>query len=107
LKVGAPGPPRADQDIDEIANYLVQVHGLDAGLRFIEAAARTLRMLGDQPHLGWYCRLEHPCLRSARAYPVLEFDKILIFYLADAQRIEVLRILNEAQHFVARLAEFQ
>ena len=38
--------PRADQDIDEIADHLVEQSGLDIGLRFLSEVYETFVLLG-------------------------------------------------------------
>jgi len=76
VKFGFVVRPRADRDIDEIADYLVEQSGLDTGLRFLQ-------------------------LRSVRTFRVSErFDKFLIFYQPHRDRIEILRVLHGAQDLV-------
>ena len=97
--------PKADRDLDEIADYLVEDAGLDTGLHFLGAAYETFSLIAQFPEMGWHCRLQHPRLASARVFRIPEFDRILIFYLAYEDRIEILRVLHGAQDLMKRFAE--
>lgn len=90
--------PHANQDVDEIADYLVEQSGLDLGLQFLSDFYETCTLLGSRPEIGWPCHVQHPQLLTARTFRVNErFDKFLIFYLRDPHRIEILRVLHGAQ----------
>ena len=94
--------PRADQDIDGIADYLVAQSGLDIGLLFLSEMYETFALLGTRREIGWHCKVRHPQLMTARTFRVSErFDKFLIFYQPYQDRIEILRVLHGAQDLVA------
>jgi toxin ParE1/3/4 len=93
--------PRADRDLDEIANYYVDESGLDLGLRFLAAAEKTFELLASQPRIGWRCRLTHPALRTARVFFVEGFPKILVFYRPSPAPIEILRVLHGSRNLEA------
>ena len=98
--------PRADRDLDEIADYLAGEAGLDTALRFLQEAYETFALLSAQVDMGWPCRLKHPDLKSARQFRVSEsFDKYLIFYQPHKDRIEILRLLHGSQNLEARLSD--
>jgi plasmid stabilization system protein ParE len=95
--------PRADRDLDEIADYFVQNASLDLGLRFLAEAHDTLSLLATQPGMGWSCRLQPPEFRSVRVFRVGEpFDRVLIFYRPASDRIDILRVLQGMQDLEAR-----
>ena len=98
--------PKADRDIDDIADGLVdRSASLDIGLRFIAIAYETFALLASQPKMGWSCRLQHQELKGARVFRIGEpFDKYLIFYQPYLDRIEVLRVLHGAQNLEQRLS---
>lgn len=52
--------PRADQDIDEIGDYLVEEAGLDTGLAFLAEIYETFALLASQRDIGWHCKVPHP-----------------------------------------------
>lgn len=73
--------PKADKDIDECADDLVERSSLEVGLHFLAAAYDTFTLIATQPEMGWLCRLRHPELVSRISEP---FEKFLIFYLPQA-----------------------
>jgi len=90
--------PRADLDIDEIADYLAGEAGLDTALQFLAEIYETFGLLAEQQQMGWSCKVRHPQLVNARTFPVsTRFDKLLIFYQPVEGRIEILRVLHGAQ----------
>ena len=87
--------PRADRDIDEIADYLAEHAGLDTALRFLLEVYDTFALLATQQNMGWPCRVRHAQLSDARTFRVsARFDKHLIFYKPYSERIEILRVLH-------------
>jgi toxin ParE1/3/4 len=89
--------PKADQDLDEEAEYLVNESGLEVGLRFLTAAQETFDLLAAQPTMGWRCRLKEPILISVRMFPIKRFEKFLIFYRLEGKCIDILRVLHSSQ----------
>lgn len=69
--------PRADRDLDDIADYLSGKAGLDMALRFLQEAYETIALLSAQVDMGWPCRLKHPDLKSARQFRVSESSPLL------------------------------
>jgi toxin ParE1/3/4 len=97
--------PKADRDLDEIADYLADVAGLDIALRFLAEAQETFTTLAGCPEMGWPCRMEHPELRQARKFRVSSsFDRYMVFYRPCEAGIEVLRVLHGSQDVEARLS---
>ena len=102
MKYGYIVRPRADRDIDEIVDYLVEEAGLDTGLQFLSEVHETLSLLATHRELGWRCNIRHRQLTTARTFRVSDrFDKFLIFYQPYQDRIEVLRVLHGAQDLAA------
>ena len=98
--------PRADRDLDEIADYLTGNAGLDTALLFLQEAHETFALLSAQVDMGWPCRLKHSNLEGARQFRVSEsFDKYLIFYQPYKDRIEILRLLHGLQDLETRLSD--
>jgi toxin ParE1/3/4 len=96
--------PKADRDLDNEADYLIEEASLDDGLRFLAAAHETLALLASHPEMGWKCRLKHPALASARVFRVKGFEKVLIFYRPGRECIEILRVLHSSQDLEALFA---
>lgn len=98
--------PRADRDIDQIADDLTERASLDVGLSFLSEVYETLALIAAQPGIGWRCKVAHSRLSAARTFRVSErFDDYLIFYQPYQDRIEVLRIIHGAQDLIALFAE--
>lgn len=98
--------PRADKDIDDITEELVERATLDVALQFLAVAFETFSLMATQPDMGWSCRLQHPDLKSARVFRVgIPFEKYLIFYQPHQEQIEVLRIIHGAQDIEQRLTD--
>ena len=95
--------PRADKDIDDIADDLAERASLDVGLRFLAAAYESFALIANQPEIGWNCRLRRKVLATARVFRVGEpFQKYLILLHAD--RVDILRVIHGAQDLEQRLA---
>ena len=90
--------PRADRDVDEIADYLAEAAGLDTALQFLSEVYETFGLLATQTNMGWACKVAHPTLAGARTFRVsARFEKYLIFYQPYSERIEILRVLDGSQ----------
>ena len=98
--------PRADRDIDEIADYLATEAGLDTALQFLSEVYETFGLLASQPNMGWLCKVHHPQLSSARTFQVSSrFEKHLIFYQPYSERIEILRVVHGSQELEELFSE--
>jgi toxin ParE1/3/4 len=87
--------PRADRDIDEIADYLTDEASLDVALEFLSATYATIGLLALQPNAGWSCKVQHSELVTARTFRVsAPFEQYLVFYQPYSERIEILRVLH-------------
>jgi toxin ParE1/3/4 len=89
--------PKADRDLDDAADYLVNEGGLEVGLSFLAEAQETFDLLANQPGMGWQCRLKKPALGSVRVFRVTRFERFLIFYRPARECIEILRVLHSSQ----------
>jgi len=82
--------PKADRDIEELADYLAEHAGLDTALLFLSEAYRTLILLATQPEIGWQCKVTHPQPKTARTFRVSDrFEEYLIFYQPFENHIEI------------------
>ncbi len=98
--------PRADRDIDEIADGLTDRAGLDVGLSFLSEVQRTFALIATQPNIGWHSKVSHPQLTTARTFRVSEpFTDYLIFYQPFEGHIEILRVVHGARLLNALFAK--
>ena len=89
--------PLADRDIDGHVAYLAQEAGDAVALRFLDAIERTFSTLAEQPALGSPRLFDEARLEGTRVLPVVEFRKVLVFYMRSGDTIEVLRVLHGAR----------
>lgn len=90
--------PKADHDIDGIADFLAEQAGMRTAVRFLRETFELLALLAEHPNLGAKCTLKHPGLRETRQLPVSRrFAKYLVFYRPGKDCIEVLRVLHSMQ----------
>lgn len=96
--------PSADRDLDLQADYLAEEASIEIALRFLAAAHDTFCALASHPRMGWQPSLG-PSLQSIRAFRVLGFENILIFYRISDDVIEIVRILHGARDLKALFAK--
>lgn len=90
--------PAARNDQLDIAEYYDAEGGETLGSRFIDQCDAGFQRLSHFPRSGTLVRYKHPKLEGCRFILVPEFDKILIFYKALPDRIEIVRILHGARN---------
>jgi toxin ParE1/3/4 len=93
--------PIADNDIDELANYIAG-NNLNAALRFVDAVAETFEKINEFPAIGSprYAYL----LENLRMRAVQDFESHLIFYIERQDYIDVVRVLHSARDIPDLLA---
>jgi len=96
--------PSADRDLELQADYLAEAASIEIALRFLTAAHETFCSLAKHPRMGWRPSLG-PAFRSIRAFRVMGFEKILIFYRPGDGVLEIVRILHGARDLEALFAE--
>ena len=91
--------PKADLDIDEIADYLTEQSSLNMALKFLSEAHRSFALIASQPGIGWRCKMGNSRLKTVRIFRVsAPFEDYLIFYKPQGKRIEILRLLHGSQN---------
>lgn len=96
--------PAADRDIAAIAEYLA-AHSIHAAIRFLAATRRALEFLTDNPSAGAAYPLDHPRLTGLRKWSIKGYRKYLIFYVASANAIQVVRVIHGARDLPTLLAD--
>jgi toxin ParE1/3/4 len=98
--------PKADLDLDEIADYLAQQSNIDTGLSFLVEVHRTFALLTTQPAMGWRFKVSDSRLTGVRVFRVgAPFTDYLIFYQPRGERIEILRVLHGSQNLEALFSQ--
>jgi toxin ParE1/3/4 len=85
--------PRAEADIDELAAFIAR-DSTAAALRFLNQVEGLFRLLSSAPGMGNPRRFRHPLLRGVRVMTVPRFPRHLVFYTAEGNRVDVIRVLH-------------
>lgn len=93
--------PQAAADIDEIAWTLTEAAGVETGLRLYDAVEAALDRLHAMPRLGAPRTFPHGAVPNVRMWVLAEFPAYLVFYVPDAEGIDVLRVLHGARNVEA------
>ena len=86
--------PQAEADLDGHALAIAR-DNLEAALRLYDLAAQTYEMLCDMPQMGVVYHTTKPDLAGVRYIPIKEYSRYLVFYKADGQTIDIIRILHD------------
>jgi toxin ParE1/3/4 len=74
--------------------YLVEQGAPEVAFRFLDAVEAPVGQLLRMPGIGSPNELKNPSLKGLRAWPVKDFDEILIFYVVEKEAVKVIRILH-------------
>ena len=96
--------PAAKRDLIEQANFIAQ-DNLEAALRFLDAAEKTLTQLVRLPRIGKSRKVKSRVFYNVRQFSIAGFEKYLVFYRPMKGGIEVLRVLHGARDLNLILGE--
>ena len=85
--------PAAGRDIEECFVHIAQ-DNLDIGVTFLVAVEDSLERLADFPFIGTTRDFQDKELPSVKVWPVKGFENYLIFYTANEDVIDVIRLLH-------------
>jgi len=88
---------RAQRDLVEHYVYLAEHAGFETADRFLQDAEKSFADLCQHPGMGTALTLRSPKLAGLRKWQVSEFENVLIFYLAEGERISIVRVLHAAR----------
>lgn len=88
--------PAAERDIEDCFVYITE-DNLDAGLAFLVAVEESLEQLSKMPLMGKTKEFSNHLLSGIRMWPMKGFDAYLLFYRADAESIELIRLIHGAR----------
>lgn len=86
--------PSAQEDLTNQLRYLMENASNDSARKLARSITTTAGMLATMPGMGIPCRFTHPEFRTLRRFPVKEFRRLLIFYRASPNGIEIVRLLG-------------
>ena len=87
---------QARKDLAEIAVYYA-AESASLALRFLDCAEAAFAALAEMPDMGVRCPVDRSGLTHARMWPIPRFPKILIFYRAADNDVEVIRVLHSSR----------
>ncbi|MCL1471068.1 type II toxin-antitoxin system RelE/ParE family toxin [Argonema antarcticum] len=90
--------PKATLDLKNAFDYIAE-DNFDIALRFFDSARQTFAQLSLMPGMGKIYKTE------LRKWPIKDFKKYFIFYRANDEFIEVVRVIHSAQDIEAILEE--
>lgn len=92
--------PQAYNDLIDISGYIAQ-DSIEAADRFLIAAQETFERLAMTSELGSLCPFKNPMAEGIRVWPIKRFKRYLVFYRAESNGINVVRILHGARDWQA------
>jgi toxin ParE1/3/4 len=84
--------PKASSDIDEQALFIAK-DNLQVAYRFYEACDETFKNLAKMPQMGQRYPTDKKQLNDVRFFPILGFERHLVFYIPAKDKIDIVRIL--------------
>ena len=93
-------------DFENLFGWYVDKAGEEVAWRFQEALDASLVRISVRPDLGRPRHFRHPKLQGLRSFLVEHpFEKILIFYRANEERLDAIRLMHGTRNLPRRLIE--
>lgn len=100
-------PAAKDDIIRQFRYYLLQVQVPEVAIRFVDAVDETVALICASPLAGSPKTLTNRSLAGLRSWAVKGFEDILIFYLAEPERVRIVRVLHGRRDISKILEEEQ
>jgi toxin ParE1/3/4 len=85
----------AIQDLKDYATH-IEMNNPDAADRFTQAAARTFEILALAPLIGAPRYFRRRKLHGLRSWRISGFENYLVFYRAEKDRVDIVRVIHGA-----------
>ncbi|MFZ4699000.1 MAG: type II toxin-antitoxin system RelE/ParE family toxin [Candidatus Methylumidiphilus sp.] len=95
---------KALEDIEEITCFIAEDSPKSA-LSFREMLEQACELLAEMPDMGVARNFTHPLLTDVRLWPLERFEKYLIFYRAQLDTLEIIRVLHGARDLPSLFAD--
>jgi plasmid stabilization system protein ParE len=93
-------------DFENVFSWYIDKGGLELAWRFQDALDNSLLKLSIRSDLGRPRHFRHPKLLGFRSFSVEHpFENLLIFYRANDDALDVIRLMHGARHLPRRLIE--
>ena len=84
----------SDDVVRQFRYYLVTLNLPEIAVRFRESVRHTVQSLSMNPRVGPHFPSSNPQLQNLRSWPVTGFEAIRIYYVADEDAINIIRVLH-------------
>lgn len=97
--------PTAMRDGEELAAYYFAAGGMALEIGFLDALDAAFELISDHPDSGstGHADLFPELPKPLRFHPLRRFDRILVYYAAFDDRVEIIRIWDAARGLDALL----
>ncbi|MGA2541868.1 MAG: type II toxin-antitoxin system RelE/ParE family toxin [Verrucomicrobiota bacterium] len=93
-------------DFENLFAWYVDKAGVEVAWGFQTALDKSLAKLALRPDLGRPRHFRHPKLRGLRSFAVEPpFESLLIFYRANDEALDAIRVMHGARNLPRRLRE--
>ena len=83
-----------DDILRQFRYYLLDREAPETAARFLTAVEAAVEQLLTNPEIGAPRRLKNPNLAGLRAWPVLGFEAIRVYYLVQGETLRIVRVLH-------------
>jgi toxin ParE1/3/4 len=87
-------PAARDDILQQFHYYLVDLDKPEVASRFVEAVEKTIDKILRTPNAGAPKHLSNESLAGLRSRAVEEFENIRVYYLAQEEKVRVIRVLH-------------
>jgi plasmid stabilization system protein ParE len=84
----------SDDIVRQFRYYLLTADAPEIAVRDLGAVKRTIQSLLQNPHVGPKYSSSNPRLQDLRAWPVVGFEAIRIYYALDEDTMDIIRVLH-------------
>lgn len=88
--------PRAEQDLDELAEHIAK-DNLDRALGLFTAAAAAFQRLSEMSDIGAKREFRDSRLTNLRMWPIPQYPNVLVFYDVLGNDLRIVRILHSSR----------
>ena len=95
---------KALEDIEEITCFIAE-DSPQAAQTFREMLEHACELLAEMPDIGTARNFTNPLLTDIRLWPLKRYEKYLLFYRAQPNTLEIIRVLHGARDLPSLFAE--
>ena len=81
------------EEIADIGHYIAK-HNATAGTRFVDAADREMKRIGEFPEIGGLLEWVNCRIKNVRVWPIPDFENYVMLYTVARDRIRILHVTH-------------